>query len=552
MNSTWLDDDEWTGGERRPADRSGADAGVPGNPASPDGASRTEGDGDGDDPAVSPPATDTPAGAPAPDHDGGAWPASASSQWVQSGSWQAPGGSSSPQAAWGAPPPAAPVWQPAPPSPQGYRPPPPQPGQPAQITPTATPPTDPTTPPPVGGDWPSTTADDAEGPARHPAPPSVPAEADDARRETSGGGTGRTAFVAALVGALVAVAVAVPTTLALAPDAADQTAGTSVTPVNAPQDTPADETPVAPAAPPSSMTTDTVADVAEALLPSVAVVETNTGSGSAVVYRADGYLITNNHVIAGARDVRVRLTDGRTRDATVVGTAASFDLAVLQIDADDLMVPEYADGDPRVGETAIAIGAPFGFDSTVTSGIVSALGRTLSDPISNVSLVDLVQTDAAINPGNSGGALVNAAGQVIGINTAIVGGGTNDGVGFAVPTSTVLRVADQLIEQGFFEYALLGVTGGDLQPAQAEELGLDTTNGAYIGEVVPDSAADDAGIVPGDVVVAIDGDDVTSMSDLSAAIRGYAPDDVVTVTLYGADGQTRSVEVTLGGVRTND
>ena len=555
MNSTWLDDDEWTGGERRPADRSGADAGVPGPPAQSDESPNTD-----DGSAAEPAAQQAP-----PDHDGGAWPAAASSPWVQSGSWGAPGGSSSGQTGWGAPAPA-PTWQPAPPTPQGYLSHPGQPGQPLQpghplqTTPTATPPTDPTTPPPVGGDW-SSAPEPTDGSAsRAPADPSrdtdpareVTADDRGSRDDTAGRGTGRTAVVAALVGALVAVAVAVPTTLALAPDAADQAANAPVTPVNAPQDTPQDETPVAPAAPPASMTTDTVADVAEALLPSVAVVETNTGSGSAVVYRADGFLITNNHVIAGARDVRVRLTDGRTRDATVVGTAASFDLAVLQIDADDLMVPEYADGDPRVGETAIAIGAPFGFDSTVTSGIVSALGRTLSDPISNVSLVDLVQTDAAINPGNSGGALVNAAGQVIGINTAIVGGGTNDGVGFAVPTSTVLRVADQLIEQGFFEYALLGVTGGDLQPAQAEELGLETTNGAYIGEVVPDSAADDAGIVPGDVVVAIDGDDVTSMSDLSAAIRGYGPDDVVTVTLYGADGRTREVEVTLGGVRTND
>lgn len=537
MNRTWLDDEEWTGGEHRRADRAAED-GVPGTRGSrPSAGGPTE--------PATPPAL-TP---PVPSADGGAWPVDPSSPWAAPGSTP-----TAPMGPW-EPSPAAAAWEATAPVPtpgvESYQ-------EPAGVWSggeadgVAEAPADWQAPPvagPVGG---PAHVDGGDTPP----PPGAAAQADAAPQGR--GTTAKALLLTGLVSALVAAAVAVPVTLAVAPDGADQAASApAVTSVAAPADTPADEVPVQQNAPATGMTTDTVADVAEALLPSVAVVETanaagqQIGSGSAVVYRGDGYLVTNNHVIDGAAQVRVRLTDGRTRAAEVIGTAAQFDLAVLQIEAEDLVVPAYAADDPRVGETAIAIGAPFGFDSTVTSGIVSALGRTLGDP-AGPTLVDLVQTDAAINPGNSGGALVNAAGQVIGINTAIVGGGTNDGVGFAVPTSTVIRVADQLIEQGFFEYALLGVSGADLSPAQAEELGLDTTNGAYVGEVVPDSAADDAGLEAGDVVVAVDGEPITSMSDLSAAIRGYGPDDRVTVTIVDAGGVERDLEVLLGGVRTND
>ncbi|HUG86159.1 MAG TPA: trypsin-like peptidase domain-containing protein [Euzebya sp.] len=358
--------------------------------------------------------------------------------------------------------------------------------------------------------------------------------------------------------------ITVPLTLALTDRAAVESVQATAQPINLPAEdappTDTDTTPTQPDAPTSDITSDTVADVAEAVLPSVAVVTTSAGgtpqgSGSAVVFREDGYLVTNNHVIDGAGSIEVLLTDGRTFTADVVGTASQFDLAVLQIDATDLHVPAYADGDPRVGETAIAIGAPFGFNSTVTSGIVSALGRSLSDPATQTQLVDLVQTDAAINPGNSGGALVNAAGQVIGINTAIVGAsGANDGIGFAVPTSSVIRVGEQLIEQGFFEYAQLGVAGasGRITAEVAEQRGLETTNGALVGEVVPGSGADDAGVRAGDIIVRIDDTEVTEFADLSAAIRGMDPGATVELELVTADGETRTVQVELGGVRTND
>ncbi|CAN5211780.1 hypothetical protein BH23ACT9_BH23ACT9_11470 [soil metagenome] len=542
MSSTWLDDDEWTGGPKRPADRGTAplpspaasgDAGAwqPPEGGAPGAGGHAEppviGQVDEPSPWAVPPVPSWPAS------DGGAWAAAPSPSALAP---DAPQPAVSP-----APPPAA-EWGPTSEPWTGQ-----QPGQswdsdhgriadaPSYGQPSAA----------HGQPW------HPEGGGTAAAPPQ------DSR---SGGGGRRVVIAAALVAALVAAAVTVPLTLVLSRDAVEDTAqGTTQTVANPPPaDAPADETPVLPAAPASDMTSQTVADVAEAVLPSVAVVTTFSGgtpqgSGSAVVFREDGYLVTNNHVIDGASTIEVQLTDGRVFTAEVIGTASSFDLAVLRLEADDLVVPAYADQDPRVGETAIAIGAPFGFNSTVTSGIVSALGRTLQDPRSGTALVDLVQTDAAINPGNSGGALVNAAGQVIGINTAIVGAsGANDGIGFAVPTSTVVRVGEQLIEQGFVEYAQLGVSGVNLQAVQAEQLGLDTTNGAFVGDVVPSSAADNAGIRSGEVIIAIDGDAVTSFSGLSAAIRNQDPGAVIVLDVVGTDGQTRSVDVTLGGVRTND
>ncbi|MEE8602625.1 trypsin-like peptidase domain-containing protein [Euzebya tangerina] len=521
MSSTWLDDDEWTGGPKRAADRTPtAQLAAPTAPA-PGQTGRTP-TGEANRPSNG------------RARDGGAWEATPEGY----GRWQAPG-----QA------PAGPLpGRPA------------APGMPGQQIPTA----------PL---WqaPEGTADlgDSTGATRpeeeHPSPPlSGPDHrGSDTRRR---GATVRQVLAASLVAALVAAGLTVPLTLRLA-DAGEETAAATTTQTialpaeedaSAPQQE-EDETPVAPAAPAAEITSDTVANVAEQVLPSVAVVETavngrQVGSGSAVVFRQDGYLVTNNHVIDQADQVRVRLFDGRVLEADVVGTAADFDLAVLQVTADDLVVPGYADAEPRVGETAIAIGAPFGFNSTVTSGIVSATGRTLSDPATQTSLVDLVQTDAAINPGNSGGALVNASGQVIGLNTAIVGGGTNDGIGFAVPTSSVVRVGDQLIEQGFFEYAQLGVgqIPGGVTPEIAESRGLDTTNGALVGDVNPQSAADVAGIVTGDIVVAIAGEEISSFDDLAASIRGMNPGDQIELEVIGEDGESRTVEVTLGGVRTND
>ena len=285
-------------------------------------------------------------------------------------------------------------------------------------------------------------------------------------------------------------------------------------------------------------------EVAEAVAPSVADVQvtvsgpggsTGVGEGSAVVFDADGHLITNDHVVAGAESVRVRLADGSSHDAEVVGTDERSDLAVLRIDSEDLPTPAWRDELPRVGEEAVAIGSPFGLEGTVTSGIVSALDRTM--PTGEVTLTGLIQTDAAINPGNSGGPLVDASGRVIGINTAIYSrSGANDGVGFAVPSTTVVRVAETLISEGEVVWPHLGVAGGDVDARVAEAYDLPADEGALIADVLDDGPAAAAGIEEEDIVVGFDGESITSMAELAAAVTQRQVGDVVTVeVIRGGD-----------------
>lgn len=294
-------------------------------------------------------------------------------------------------------------------------------------------------------------------------------------------------------------------------------------------------------------------ELAEAVAPAVADVTVTgpgrsagpreTATGSAVVFRADGYLLTNAHVVADADTVAVQLADGSSHDAEVVGTDAASDLAVLRIDADDLPTPEFADSPPEVGAATLAIGSPFGLEGTVTSGIVSALDRTLAGPSS--TLTGLVQTDAAINPGNSGGALVDEQGQVIGINTAIYSrSGANDGVGFAVPSPTARDVAQQLIETGEVTWASLGVVGGDVDATVADAYDLPVDRGALLVEVAGGSAADVAGLQPGDIVVAAGGAATDSMADLATAIRAREPGDELRLELL-RDGDRREVTAEL-------
>ena len=316
---------------------------------------------------------------------------------------------------------------------------------------------------------------------------------------------------------------------------------------------PASPAPAPDAAPPATEAVGEVMaaqDVAAAVLPSVAFVQTPTGTGSAVAYRADGYLVTNSHVIAGATDVQVRLPDGRVLDADIVGAAEDFDLAVLRVDATDLPAASFQTTRPQVAAPVLAIGSPFGLDSTVTSGIVSAVGRSLTAP-GGVTLDDLVQTDAAINPGNSGGALVDLSGQVIGVNTAIISAsGASDGVGFAVAADVVVRVADQMIDQGYVEFGRLGVEGADVTAELADTYGLSTVHGAVVVAVVPGSAADRDGLLVGDVVVAADAEPVTSMSDLSAAVRRHGPGELIELDVRRHDGTSALVAVTLDGIRS--
>lgn len=302
---------------------------------------------------------------------------------------------------------------------------------------------------------------------------------------------------------------------------------------------------------------DRVATIAAAVIPTVVQVDidgggplgTGTGNGSGVVYRSDGHIITNNHVVDGADAVEVVLSDGTRLAAEVVGTDPANDLAVLHVARTDLTAIQIGDSSSLViGELAVAVGSPFGLEGTVTSGVVSALNRDI--PVGGpgrapMTMFNVIQTDAPINPGNSGGPLVGGDARLIGINSAILTAGgtpTNAGVGFAIPADTAVAIADELIDQGFVRHPLLGVQGGDLSEQLAERLGVD--EGAYIELVQPGTPAADAGLRTDDVIVGVDDAQITSMNDLVMEIRKRAVGQRVTVT-YIREAVEESVEVAL-------
>jgi putative serine protease PepD len=260
--------------------------------------------------------------------------------------------------------------------------------------------------------------------------------------------------------------------------------------------------------------------------------------GSGFVYDDEGHVITNQHVVSSATSARVTFSDGETYDATVVGTDPSTDLAVLKVDAPASVLEPLALADSdgvQVGEGVVAIGSPFGLEQTVTTGIVSALHRQITAP-NDFAIDDAIQTDAAINHGNSGGPLLDLDGKVIGVNSQIESqSGGNDGVGFAVPSNTVKRVAEALIADGEIEHAYLGVATEEPQNA----------DGAGIAEVRTGTPADEAGLEAGDIVTAVDGEEVTSADELRQAIDSHQPGDEVELTVE-RDGETETVTVTLG------
>ena len=269
------------------------------------------------------------------------------------------------------------------------------------------------------------------------------------------------------------------------------------------------------------------------------------GSG-VIVDGPKGLVLTNAHVIAGGDEVMVHLLDGREFPATVKGAEPDFDIAVLEIKgARDLPAVRLGDSaDIMPGETVIAIGNPFGFNHTVTTGVVSALGRTIRND--GGVFTDLIQTDAAINPGNSGGALVDDEGKLIGINTLITSySGNYSGVGFAIPVNYAVNLAQQIIAGETPTHAQLGVSLSTVSAATASRYGLPVDTGAYVAAVTPDSGAAAAGIVPGDIVTAFDGQAVESASDLMLDVRTKNPGDTVTLTV-NSGGQEKEVQVTLG------
>jgi len=268
------------------------------------------------------------------------------------------------------------------------------------------------------------------------------------------------------------------------------------------------------------------------------------GVGSGVIIDDEGHIITNNHVIAGAQSVLVRLTDGREFEAEVVGTDPRTDLAVLRIEGDDLPVGALGDSESlKVGEWVVAIGNALGLvgGPTVTVGVVSAVGRTVQEPPTQggagAFLFDVIQTDAAINPGNSGGPLLNLDGEVIGINTLGAGGGDVpvQGISFAIAIDTALPLAEEMIETGTVTHPYLGILYAPLNPAIASQLGAPVNEGAVIREVVPDSPAADAGIEPGDIVIEINGEPLEGESDLPAALDALDVGDEVALVILRGD-----------------
>lgn len=319
---------------------------------------------------------------------------------------------------------------------------------------------------------------------------------------------------------------------------ADRSAGAE-TPVAAP---------AAPAAEVSLPVSSEIADIAAAVQP--AVVQINIegsdgeGNGSGFVISNDGYILTNHHVAGAAGEdgaLEVMFADGSKASGKLVGSNAGYDIAVVKVERTGLTaVPLGSSDDLRVGETVVALGSPLGLQGTVTAGIVSALDRPVTaGGQGDTSFINAIQTDAAINPGNSGGPLVNAVGEVIGINSAIatlgmMGQAGSIGLGFAIPIDTAQRIAEEIMTTGTSQTPIIGV---QLDTAY-------TGPGAQVAEVTPDSPADIAGILDGDVITAIDGKVLTDSTELVVAIRDNAPGDTVTLTLL-RDGRTQDVTVTL-------
>ena len=289
-----------------------------------------------------------------------------------------------------------------------------------------------------------------------------------------------------------------------------------------------------------------IPQIVENLAPSVVTIFTNGGLGSGVVYSADGLILTNEHVVSGQREVEVAFADGQRVKGTVKATDPVTDLALVQADRTGLPKPTFQTTLPKVGEGAIVLGSPLGFENTATAGIISGLHRSIPDSASSsLSLVDLIQTDAPISPGNSGGAVVNMRGEVIGISEAYIPPSAGAvALGFAIPAATAVEVAEQLLADGTAEHAYLGLTPGELTPQIAGQLGIDASGGVVVLAVEGDGPAGRAGIRPGDVLESLEGVELTTPEKLLAELRNRNPGDNVTFKVK-RENQSRDVKVEL-------
>ena len=278
------------------------------------------------------------------------------------------------------------------------------------------------------------------------------------------------------------------------------------------------------------------------------------GSGSGVIISADGYIVTNNHVVADADELTVTLNDNKEYSARIIGTDKTTDLALIKIDGKNLPAITIANSENiKVGEWVLAVGNPFNLTNTVTAGIVSAKGRSLYKN----GVESFIQTDAAINPGNSGGALVNTRGELIGINAMLYSQtGSFSGYGFAIPTSIMNKVVDDLKTYGTVQRAVVGIQGSDVknyvdgQKEQGKDIDLGTMEGIYVAKVTEESAAEEAGLKEGDVIIAIDGKEMNKMADMQEYLAKKRPGDKVTVT-YLRDKKKNTKSITLKNEQGN-
>lgn len=270
------------------------------------------------------------------------------------------------------------------------------------------------------------------------------------------------------------------------------------------------------------------------------------GTGSGVIIKSNGYIVTNNHVIEDADDIEVTLYDNRQFTAKLIGTDPNTDLAVLKIEGDDLPAMSYGNSDDiKVGEWVLAVGNPFNLTSTVTAGIVSALGRNIDILQERYKIESFIQTDAAVNPGNSGGALVDTKGNLVGINTAIASRtGVFSGYSFAIPANFVSKIVDDIIEYGEPQRGFLGISIQDLDYEIASDLGIEITEGVHVIEVSPDGAAYEAGLKRDDIIVGVNGKEIKNSPKLQELIGRGRPGDEVNI-LVNRDGKEKTFTVKL-------
>jgi serine protease DegQ len=305
------------------------------------------------------------------------------------------------------------------------------------------------------------------------------------------------------------------------------------------------------AAPPSAPTGSDgfarIPSIVRSVEPSIVAIVVAGGEGSGIVWDGEGAIVTNHHVVVDNERVEVVLANGATLDGEVEATDERSDLAVVRVDRDGLPAATFADQLPVVGELAIAMGNPLGFEQSVTAGIVSGLNRSIPSGGATPALVELIQTDAAISPGNSGGALVNGEGEVIGINVAYLPPQETGAVslGFAIPSTVARSVVTQLLETGEVRRAYLGVGVNQVTPELAEAFGLPVDEGVVVEQVFHGSGAEEAGLRGGDVIVEVEGEPTPAVEDLYARLRDFQPGDRVTVVVARGDDR-ESLEVTLG------